>query len=193
MFNRKLNHNTFICGVPECRCAVSHLPRYFTGCAHDILSITTWLCGFWCEMTSIFPWQQASLDYICPASSNRMCNKGQRVSPYSPRQSLALFMEDSTNYCCENNVITFIQVRRFILNMFYCGNIAFTIFNTRILKAWGSASRVQCPLTTGIVRRQFPSLRGTMWCNNKRSMWNGSRFEHKCAFYVEITNIQGVK
>ena len=30
-----------------------------------------------------------------------MCNEGQRVSPYSPRQSLALFMEDSTNNCCQ--------------------------------------------------------------------------------------------
>ena len=36
-----------------------------------------------------------------PASSNLVCNEGQRVSPYSPRQSLALFMENSTNYCCQ--------------------------------------------------------------------------------------------
>ena len=44
---------------------------------------------------------------------------------------------------------------------------------------------------TGIVRRQFPSLRGTTWRNNGRRMWNGSRFEHICAIYVEITNIHG--
>ena len=66
-------------------------------------------------------------------------------------------------------------------------------FNTPILKTWGSASRAQRPLTTGIVRWQFPSLRGTTWRNNGRSAWNSSRFEHICAFYVEITNIHGVK
>ena len=42
-----------------------------------------------------------------------------------------------------------------------------------ILKAWGSDSRAQRPLTTGIVRRQFPSLRGTTWRNSGRSTWNG--------------------
>ena len=65
--------------------------------------------------------------------------------------------------------------------------------NTPMLKAWGSASRAQRPLTTGIVRRQFPSLRGTTWRNNGRSAWNGSSFEYICAFYAEITNIHGVK
>ena len=65
--------------------------------------------------------------------------------------------------------------------------------NTPILKAWGSASRAQRHMTTGIVRRQFPSLRGTTWRNNGRSAWNGSRLEYICAFYAEITNIHGVK
>ena len=67
--------------------------------------------------------------------------------------------------------------------------------NTPILKAWGSASQHSVhPLTTGIVtaRRQSLSLRVTKWCNNGRSAWNGSRFEHIRAFYVEI-NIQGMK
>ena len=63
-----------------------------------------------------------------------MCNEGQRVSPYSPRQSLVLFMEDSTNYCCQNNVTTFIQVLRFVVNMFYCGTVAFTIFKHTNIK-----------------------------------------------------------
>ena len=58
---------------------------------------------------------------------------------------------------------------------------------------WGSASRAQRPFTTEIVRRQFPSLRGTTWRSNGRSSWNGSHFEHIRAFYVEITNIHGVK
>ena len=57
------------------------------------------------------------------------------------------------------------------------------------LKAWVSTSWAQRPLTTGIVRRQFLLLRGTTWRNNGRSTWNVSRFEHICAFYVEITNI----
>ena len=42
-----------------------------------------------------------------PASINLMCNQGQRVSPYSPRQSLALFMEDSTNCCCQKKRLNF--------------------------------------------------------------------------------------
>ena len=53
-----------------------------------------------------------------------------------------------------------------------------TNLNTPIWKAWGSASRVQRPLPTGIVRRQFPSVRGTTWRNNGSSTRNGSRFEH---------------
>ena len=37
-------------------------------------------------------------------------------------------MEDSTNYCCQNNVTTFIQVLRFVVNMLYCGRVAFGVF-----------------------------------------------------------------
>ena len=71
--------------------------------------------------------------------------------------------------------------------------IVLTNSNTPIWKAWGSVSRAQRPLTMGIVRRQFPSLSVTTWRNNGRSAWNDSRFEHMRAFYVEITNIHGVK
>ena len=84
--------------------------------------------------------------------------------------------------CADSLLICFIAVE-----------IVKTNLNSPIWKAWGSASRAQRPLPTGIVRRQFPSLRGTTWRNKGRSAWNGSRFEHICAFYVEITNIQGVK
>ena len=79
--------------------------------------------------------------------------------------------------CADSLLICFIAVE-----------IVKTNLNTPIWKAWGSASRAQRPLPTGIVRRQFPSLRGTTWRNKGRSAWNGSRFEHICAFYVEITN-----
>ena len=44
--------------------------------------------------------------------------------------------------------------------------------------ALGSASWAQRPLTTGIVRQQFPLLRGTTWRNNGSSTRNGSHFEH---------------
>ena len=84
--------------------------------------------------------------------------------------------------CADSFLICFIAVE-----------IVKTNLNTPIWKAWGRASRAQRPLPTGIVRRQFPSLRGTTWRNKGRSAWNGSRLEHICAFYVEITNIQGVK
>ena len=67
---------------------------------------------------------------------------------------------------------------RFTVNVSYDGMIALPHLSTPILKVWGSALRTQCPLTTGIVRRQFPSLRGTTWRSNGKSAWNGSRFEH---------------
>ena len=130
---------------------------------------------------------------ICPASSNHVCNESQRVSSYSPRQSLAWFMEDSTNYCSQKQRHNFHSGSQIRVNMFYCGRVALPYLNTPILKAWGSASRAQRPLTTGIARRQFPSLMGTTWRNNGRCAWNGSRYEHICAFNVEITNIYGVK
>ena len=86
----------------------------------------------------------------------------------------------------KSNVTTFIQVLRFVVNIFYCERVAFTVPKHADIK--GVRQR---PLTTGIVRRQFPSLRGTTWRNNAMSAWNGSRFEHIRAFYVEITNIHG--
>ena len=140
-------------------------------------------------MTSIFPWQRAWLGYIWPASGN-LCNEGQRVAPYSLCQSLGLFMEYSTNYCCQKQLHSFhssSQIR--CKYVFVVVGLLWPYLNMSILKAWGSGSRAQRPLTTDIVRRQFPSLRDTTWRNNGGSAWNGSRFEHICAFYVEITNI----
>ena len=103
-------------------------------------------------------------------------------------------MDDSTNYCCQkqrHNFHSSSQIRcKYVLLWVW---LLLPYLNTPISKAWGSASRAQRPLTTGIVRWQFPSLRGTTWRNNGRSAWNGSRFEHICAFYAEITSIQGVK
>ena len=93
----------------------------------------------------------------------------------------------------KSNVTTSIKVLRFVVNMFIVVGLRLPYLNTPILKAWGSASRAQRPLTTGIVRRQFPSLRGTTWRNNGRSAWNGSRFKHICAFYAKIINIHGVQ
>ena len=58
----------------------------------------------------------------------------------------------------KSNVTTFIRVLRLAVNMFYCGRVVLPYLNTLILKAWRSASWTQCPLATGIVRRQFPSL-----------------------------------
>ena len=52
-------------------------------------------------MTYIFFIAAGLIRLHMPGSSNLVCNEGQRVSPYSPRQSLALFMEDSTNYFCQ--------------------------------------------------------------------------------------------
>ena len=60
-----------------------------------------------------------------------------------------------------------------------------TASNTSILKLWGSASRAQRPLKTGIVSRQFPFLRGTTWRNNRSSKWNSSRREPEIRFFFK--------
>ena len=90
----------------------------------------------------------------------------------------------------KSNVTTFIQILRFVVNMFYHGRVDFTVFKHAETKGVRQRFTSTAPLTTGIVRRQVPSLRGTTWRSNGRSAWNGSRFI--CAFYVEITNIHGL-
>ena len=82
----------------------------------------------------------------------------------------------------KNNIRNFNYVCKLIVNMFYCGRIL-TVLSMPISKAWCTASRAQRPITTGIVRRQFPSLSGTTWRNSGSSARNGSRFEHHIRFY----------
>ena len=67
------------------------------------------------------------IGYICPAPSNLLCNKGERVSPYYPRQFLAPFMGDSASYCCQNqsnNCQFSSQIR---CKYVYCGRIVYRI------------------------------------------------------------------
>ena len=155
--------------------------------------IITWLCGFWRKMTLIFP------------------GSGLNWATYARRQVILCVTKASAchhtlhpnhwhclwkippNIAVESNITTFIKVLRFIVNVFIVVGLFSPYWNTPILQAWGSTSQAQHPLATGIERRQFPSLRGTTWCNNGRSAWNGSRFEHICAFFMEITNIHRVK
>ena len=116
-----------------------------------------------------------------PASINLACNEGERVSPFSIRQSLALFMGGTTNYCCQKqhrNCRFKYRIRcEYLLCLFYCVS---PLLNTLISELSGSASQAQRRLTTGIARRQFLSLRGPTWRNNGRSAWKGSRFEYHC-------------
>ena len=71
--------------------------------------------------------------------------------------------------------------------------LCLTDWNTPILKVWGIASWAQHPLSTGLVRLQFPSLRGTTRRNNGSSMQNGFRIEHHTRILVENTDIHEVK
>ena len=93
----------------------------------------------------------------------------------------------------KSNITTFNYVCRFCVNMFYCGRNRFNEFKHADMKGVRYRVTSAASLDDGIVRLQFPSLRGTTWRNNGRSAWNGSRFEHIRAFYVDITNIDGVK
>ena len=124
-------------------------------------------------------------------SRNLVCNEGQRVSPYSPRQSLALFMEDSTNYCCQNQRHNFHSGSQIRCKYVIVKGLLLPYFNTPISRVWGSASRAQRPWTTSIERWHFQSLRGTTWRNSGRSAWNGSRFEHICTFTCRLLIFTG--
>ena len=69
-----------------------------------------------------------------------------------------------------------------------------TNLNTPIWNAWGSASRAQRPLPTGIVRRQFPSSRVTTWRNNGSIARETALASSTIiVFEVEITNIHRAK
>ena len=52
---------------------------------------------------------------------------------------MASFMEDSPIIAVQSNVTTFIQVLRFVVNMFIVVELFLSYLNTPILKAWGSA------------------------------------------------------
>ena len=95
-------------------------------------------------------------------SSNLVRSEGEHASPYS----LAIIGVKS-------NIITFSYICRLIVTMSYCGRMLIMVLNTPISKVWGRASRAQRPLPTGIVKRQFPSLRDTTWRNNRSSTRNG--------------------
>ena len=145
--------------------------------AQKRLIIITWPCGFWCVMASIFPWQWAKLIYICPASSNLVCNEGQRVSSYYRRQWPVIhwhcLWKIPPIIAVKSSVTTFIQFLRFVVNMSYCGRVAFTVFKHADNK--------------GVRQRLTSTARG----DNSRRAWNGSCFDHICTFYVEMTNIHG--
>ena len=70
----------------------------------------------------------AGLSYICPVSSNLVCNKGGHVTSYPPRQSLAPFQWDSIAHWCQMNSITFSKICRFIVNIFHYVRFAFITF-----------------------------------------------------------------
>ena len=51
-------------------------------------------------------------------STSLGCNDGECVSP--ALRALVLFNLDSTNHCCQNNIIPFNQVHKFIVSLFNC-------------------------------------------------------------------------
>ena len=71
-----------------------------------------------------------------------------------------------------DNIASVSKVHRFIVNMFYYGRIVLTRFEIANIKG------VTASVTTGIVGRQFPSLRGITWRSNGSNTQNDSRFEH---------------
>ena len=129
-------------------------------------------------------------------SGTLRCNEGMHVS-FTAIHWRRLW-EIPPIIAVKSNVTNVSLVLRFIVNMFYCFRIFFFLLhlNMPVLKVWGCTLRAQRPLTTGIVRQRFPSLRhvkGTTWCNDGRSSWNGSRFEQHSHVYVENTSIHRVR
>ena len=102
----------------------------------------------------------AYLGYLCQASCNFVCNEGgERVSPYTPCQTLAPFMGNSTNHWCQKQHYNCKFSQEIHCYHLYHVKIRLPDINTPILKVSGGASRAQHRLTTGIVRRSYPSLR----------------------------------
>ena len=143
-----------------------------------LLSIITYITVLILAGNGIIFSMAVGSGYICPAPSNRVCNEGERVSTYSPYQSLTLFGGNSSKHCCQINIVTSIMFADSLLLCIIVVELFSTDLNSPILKGWIRASRAQCSLTAGIVRRQFPSLRGTLWRSNGSSTRNGSRFGH---------------
>ena len=118
-----------------------------------------------------------------------MSNESQHVSPCSPCQSLALFMEDSTNYCCQKQRLNFHSSSQ--IHCKYCDGVAFTVFQHASIKGVRQRFTSTASLEDGYCEVTIPII--NTWRNNGSSAWNGSRFKHICAFYVEITNSPRVK
>ena len=111
------------------------------------------------------PWKVSNImdartqEDICPLSSNLVWNEGECLSPYSQCQSLAPFMGNSSSHWCQKQhsiMFTDSLYRCFIVAELFLMDLSMVI-----LKMWGSTSRAQRPLMTGIVRRQLRSL--THW------------------------------
>ena len=149
--------------------------------------IITWLCGFWREMISIFPWQRATYarrQVISCLTKASACHNTLHANHWHCLLKII---------AVKNNVTTFIQILRIVVNMFYCGRVAFTVFKHTNIKGVGQRLTSTTSLDDGYYEAKIPFVKGTTWRNNGRSTWNGSRFEHTCAFYVEIINIHSVK
>ena len=98
--------------------------------------------------------------HICPASSNLVCNEGQRVSPYSPRQSLALLMEVSTNYCCQKQRHNFHSSSQIRCEYVYCGRVAFTVFKHADIKGVRQCLTSTASLDDGYCEATIPVVMG---------------------------------
>ena len=97
-------------------------------------------------------------------------------------------MEDSTNCCCQKQCHNFLLSSQ--IHCKYYGRVAFTIFKQHDIKGVRQPLTRTASLEDRYCEVTIPIVKGH---HNGQSAWNGSHLEHISAFYMEITNIHGVK
>ena len=70
-------------------------------------------------------------------------------------------MEDSTNIIAvKSNFTNFIHILGFIVNMFYCGRVAFTVFKHADIKGVRQCLTSTAPLDDGYCEATIPIVKG---------------------------------
>ena len=137
------------------------------------------------------------IKFVVAAGLIRLHMSGVKLSCVERRSRLRAnywhcWLKITESIAVNSNITIFNLVGRFTVKCFSVVEF-WTDLNSPISKMWGSASRPLCPLTTDILGRQFPSLRGT--CEVTLGVARETALALSITFLllVMITNIHEVK